>query len=494
MRPILRIVIVLLSLSGLVVAAGAQQSNNEEFARRQYESGLSFLKNRQYTEALKDLQAVVDSFGATSVADNALLGIAQYQLEIARDLGAARAAAEQLLKSFAESDSAPMAHVILGRVALAKGRTSADINAALASFDRVSRLYPGSEAVPAAGYYSGETLRLARRTDEALDRFRRVSMEYPRSPWAAEASLAAGYCLVQTSRAQNAFQDFQRVRRVFPGTPAAAEALNRNSIIHRLYVRGAVRPPFAPSGRTVGSERADYKDVVGLLVDASGRILLGHKGGAAIFDAMGTLAGSAVAAEPSAFFIDEANRIVFAKDGSLLTDRAGTVALQGAAKPLEEITSVVRVSNGERLVGDGKTKTVIRVGDNGRFLGPFATGPATRLAVNDLDEVAILDKGAKSIAITDREGRPIGRLPTKGTGYEFDEPIDIAYDALSHLYVLDKGRSAVYVFGPRDRLITSVAIPEKSPGSFNKAVALAVDAAGRLLVFDERVKRIQVYQ
>ena len=59
------------------------------------------------------------------------------------------------------------------------------MDAALASFERVERLFPGNDAVPAAGFYAGEALRLVRRNDEALDRFRRVSAAYPNSPWAA---------------------------------------------------------------------------------------------------------------------------------------------------------------------------------------------------------------------------------------------------------------------------------------------------------------------
>ena len=104
--------IVLLLVATLGVSAGAQQ-NNEEFARRQYDSGLSFLQNHRYSEALKDLQAVVDSFATSSVADNALLQIAQYQLEVARDLESAQAAVDKLLKDYPDTDSAPMAHVVV---------------------------------------------------------------------------------------------------------------------------------------------------------------------------------------------------------------------------------------------------------------------------------------------------------------------------------------------------------------------------------------------
>jgi outer membrane protein assembly factor BamD (BamD/ComL family) len=179
--------------AGLVLSAGAQQpANNEEFARRQYDSGMSFLQNHRYAEALKDLQAVVDSFGASTVAPTALLQIAQYQLEVARDVAATQTAIDRLLKDYANSDSAPMAHVLSGRLAMMKGHAPADVDAALASFERVPRLFPGTEGVAAAGFYAGEALRTVHRVDEALERYRRVRLEYPRSEWAARASLGEG--------------------------------------------------------------------------------------------------------------------------------------------------------------------------------------------------------------------------------------------------------------------------------------------------------------
>ena len=50
------------------------------------------------------------------------------------------------------------------------------------------------------------------------------------------------------------------------------------------------------------------------------------------------------------------------------------------------------------------------------------------------------------------------------------------------------------MFGPRNRLITAFTLAEKSPGAFTRARSMGLDAAGRMYIFDERVKRIQVYQ
>ena len=485
-------------VAGLGLTVSAQQSN-EDFARRQYESGLAFLQNKRYAEALTDLQSVADSFPTSAVADNALLQVALYQLDVARNVPATQTAIDRLLKDYPDSDSAAMAHVISGRLALTKGRTPVDVDAALASYERVVRQFPGSDAVPAAGYYAGEAMRLVRRLDDAEGRYRRVTMEYPRSPWAARASLGLGYCLVQQGRAAHALQQIQWVRQQFPGAPVAADALNLNTIIYRLYVRAPGRPAYGFSGRVIGNERADYRGVMGIVLDRDGRLLLGHKDGVAIFDAQGAAAGSVAGTESTSFFLDEKDRIIVARPGSLVADRAETLALtvptrEGTPRAVDEIPTAIATANGDFLIAENKAKSVLRMSADGKYLGIFASIQAFRLAINGLDDVAMLDRGSKTITIVDRDGKPLSKIASKGPGYELDDPAGLAFDSLDQLYVLDRGRGSVVVFGPQNRFVASVTIPEKNPGAFQKAAALGVDPAGRLFIFDERAKRIQVYQ
>ncbi len=98
---------------------------------------------------------------------------------------------------------------------------------------------------------------------------------------------------------------------------------------------------------------------------------------------------------------------------------------------------------------DAKTNSILRFAANGRYIGPFGSGPATRLAVNAVDDVAILDRNGKAVSVVDREGRPLARLQAKGTGYDFQEPVDVAFDALGHFYVLDRASGSIFVFGPQ---------------------------------------------
>ena len=489
------------AVAAVVLGTALLAQSNEELPRRQYESGLAFLKGQRYAEALKDFQAIIDSFPRSLVADNALLQIALYQVDVAHDLGAAQSAVEQLLKTYPDTDSAPMAYVVGGRISMEKGRTPSDVDSAVASFERVERLFPGNDAVPAAGFYAGEALRLVRRHEEALVRYRRVTASYPSSPWGARANLAAGYCLVQADRAAAALPEVQRVRQMMPSSREAEAALNINSILYRLHVRAPKGSAFAYSGRSLGPEKSNFDDVIGVKIDPLNRILLGYNKGIAIFDPKGPLTQTVTAQDPSAFFVDENNRVVFAREGALHVERVAAMPLtvpQPAPKPprpMEEMPAALMMSSGHRLVVDKKEKTIVRYDARGSYLGTFMPAINTeRMAINVLDDVAVIDRDSKGIQILDRDGKPLSRIQAKGANYQLDEPVDLGFDRLGYLYVLDRGKSSVYVFGPRNRLITTFTIAENAPGAFSKARALGIDAAGRLYIFDEKAKRIQVYQ
>jgi hypothetical protein len=328
-----------------------------------------------------------------------------------------------------------------------------------------------------------------------------VTASYPNSQWAARANLAAGYCLVQSERAASALPEVQRVRQMMPQGAVATEALNINTILYRLYVRAPGLPAYGFSGRFIGDERANYGDVIGVTFDSQNRLLLGHKNGIAIFDAKGALASNVGSNSPSAFFLDPAGRIFVAREGLILSEKgeSATIAVPQPApkqpRRVEEIPSGVALSSGQRILVDKKEHSVIRVGADGQYLGPFVTTMNTeKLAVNRLDDVAMIEKDTKAITIVDRDGKPLAKIAAKGANYQFDEPVDLAFDQLGHLYVLDRGKGSVYVFGPRNKLITTFSIAEKQPGAFTKARAFGLDAAGRIYIFDERAKRIQVYQ
>ncbi|MGE0706191.1 MAG: tetratricopeptide repeat protein, partial [Vicinamibacterales bacterium] len=400
--PMLRLAIV--TALGLSVALQAQTtgSRDEDFARRQYDSGMSFMRDQLYAEALKDFQAVASGFPNTSVADDALLQMALYQLDIAGDRAAAQTTVDQLLKSYPDADSAPMGYVLSGRLTVAGGRSANNIESALASFERVPRLFPMSGAVPAALYHAGETLRIARRDNEALERFRRVGAEYPQSIWAARATLASGHSLVQSSRVTGAFDAIQRIRRQFPNTPEAVTALDYNTLLYRLYVRSPAQPAYSFNNRYVGGTNLRFRDVIGLRALDSGNLLVGHRAGVAILDPKGAIVREIASQEPSAFFVDDSGKVTIARRENLVVEGAQPVLIQapesnGRFHVVDQMPSIAVLSNGERLVADRQGEAVIRLSPTGEYVSTFARIDTDRIALSRTEDVAIVDRDSKAI-------------------------------------------------------------------------------------------------
>ena len=121
---------------------------------------------------------------------------------------------------------------------------------------------------------------------------------------------------------------------------------------------------------------------------------------------------------------------------------------------MQDISAGTRLSTGDLLVADREARVVSRFDITGKWLGGFAAGRITRMAVGNSDEVALLDSESKSITWTDRNGKPLVRIPARGAGYLLEAPADLAFDMFQHLYVLDK--TQVVVFAPSGKLVADL--------------------------------------
>jgi len=506
-------------LCGLVAPVLAQAPPaGEDVARRQLESGRTFARQGNYVEALKDFRAVAETYGATSVADDAWLEIARYYLDVASDTKEAGAAVDAILKKYATSNSAPEAYVMAGRLAMGHSHLAPDLETALADFDRVIRLFPASDAVPRSLGLAGDAMWYGTRYGDALANFSRVEAEYPTSAAAEDAGLGASRALVALGDPIGAMEALQRVRTRAPSGAAATTALMRLTLLNRLYVRTRSGPAFALSAETAGP--AKVENVLALASTRRNAVYWAGETTLGIV-APANADRPPAATRPRAVALDNTGALVVVDGGLLKLTGGGSIGLlvprsNGAQETLAKVESVVQLSNGDWLVMDGGEKAIHRFTRAGGYGGPFATIRASRLAVNETDEVAALDREQKGIQLLDAAGKSLGKIPFKGTGYDLQNPEDLAYDAFGHLYVLDRG--AVAVFSPYPstppapgtipaaapaapagrasayRLLTVFSEPEKNVTGFHKATAFTLDQSGALYLYDERAQRILVYR
>jgi outer membrane protein assembly factor BamD (BamD/ComL family) len=484
--------------AGIAVMPLRAQSSNEEQARRTLESGRTFLRAQNYGEAVKDFEAVLQRFPTTSVADDALLELATYQLEVQRDPAAAQARAKELQSKYPTSDSAAMATVLEGRIALANGRGPERINEAMASFDRVPRLYPGSGAVPAAMYFAGEAARLGGRRADAIERFNQLATQFPNSSWTANALVGSALSLTRAGQPPRAMEQLQRIRNRFPRTREAAAAIDLNTVLYRLYLRAPAQPAFLFSGRTIPPAPGKLRDVADIAVDPENNVLVASKTGVIGYGAKGNQTASVAAPEPRALSFDRLGKLMTVHELGVRREGRTPVALvlpviEGRI-PQMKIAAAVMTAVGDYLVADEEQKTVFKFDGDGKYLGDFAKQiEVRRMAISDLDEVAVLHGDSKSVTIFSRDGKVVKQIPERGTNYQLRNPVDVAFDTFGHVYIQD--RAALLVFSPEGgRLLTTFTVAEKAPGGMTNSEALALDSAGRLYVFDSRTDSVRVYR
>jgi outer membrane protein assembly factor BamD (BamD/ComL family) len=478
-------------------AALISQVDVEDQARRQLESGREFYRAGRFVEAIKDFQTVAEGYPTSTVADDALLAVADYQLEIARDPISARSTADTLIKKYATGDSAPMGYVIIGRATLEIDQTAAGLDSALASFDRVPRLFPKSDAVAPALYYGAEVDWRADRTASALDRLQRVALEFPRSVWAARSGLLESRLLVGAGQPKEALRALQRVRRRFPSSDEAEVAREWNTILYRVYLRASPGPAFTASGRTITGPAGRLRDVEALSLAPDGKLGVATRAGILVLDQKGAIARQAPSAEPRQLQFDRQNRLTIVQRSVVLreTERgtqrvALTAATSGGPRLLQDISAGALLSNGDLVVADRDLRSAYRFNPSGQHVAVFAPGRINRLALSVNDRLAVLDGDTRGIVIADRTGKVLTRIPPRGAGYELSAPVDLAFDVFEHLYVLE--RSHVLIFGADGKLVATFT-PEPASG-FRGGAALAIDPAGRLYIYDEATGRVVIYQ
>jgi len=493
----------------VLLAAGppaAARQTDEEVAQRQLESGRAFARQGNYPEALTDFRAVAETHATTSVADDALLEIARYYLDVEENLEEASAAVDAILRGYATSDSAPDAYVMAGRLALARSHATEDLDAALANFDRVVRLFPDSPAVPDALLLAADAHWYAGRPADALANLMNVMASFAGGPAAAEARLRAARSLVAVGQPVRAMEGLQQVRNLWPGTEVAGRAIGEITRLYRLYLRARSGPAFV-FAESIGPAR--LRDVVGLAATGEAIVWATESG-------LGSTAGGAAAppgTRPSGIALDTDGRVVVVEGSSLrLPDgnRLAAVARQanGNLQALDDIRGLAQLSNGDWLVADNGERAIQRFTRDGTYAGPFAPVRVTRLAASSTDTVAGFDRDDRSVALFDGAGRRTGRIPLRSSDYNLENPADLAFDSFGHLFVLD--REAVAVFSPYPaeptteatagdapptwRLISLFTARGEAAGAFDRAQFLALDDTGALYLYNQRTERIQVYR
>lgn len=471
-----------------VSTAWAQNRTPEEQARQLFEDGRTHLAQGRVKQGIESLETVATSFGSTSYADDALLLIGQHTEQVTRDLKKAAEIYDQVAKKYPQGDAAPGAYFGIGRLALSRATTLAELEDAHEQFRRVVKLYPASRFVASALVASATALRRMGRFDSAIDAARRAALDFGSSEAAPDALYETALCLALAGEPNQALEDFQRIRNRYPESPAASRALAALTALYRLSTsrRFARDPAFSP---TMGDVLKDVRAIL-MTPDRTLWIASDKTKSAVSFDANFKLGASWTAPDPESLSLS-GDEVVFAARLGVKTARGASgfsvpSGKPGEVDPLDRITAAVALPSGDLLVADAKKKAVFRFSGTA-LVGTFPDKQpreVTRLAPSLQGEVWMLRKDNRTVEAFDFSGRPARVIPAKGPGYEFKKPVDIATDNFGNLYVAEEDQG-VFLFSWKGAFLMQIGLSD-----IRRARAVTVEPSGAVLVYDDRAETI----
>ena len=472
--------------SGLVLA----QPTADEQAKRLLDDGRNDLAQGRTRQGLDAFQTVVTGFSNSEYADDALLEMGHYAEEVEKDPARAREIYDQIAKKYPQGDAAPGAYLQMGHIAFSTASSQAELDQALANFQRVIRLYPESAFVPRALVASAAVFRRAGRFDSAIDSARRAVLLHPSGDVAPEAQFELALSLATAGDFLTAMEEFQRVRSLYPASAPAAQALNATTALYRLY--GNDRPLFQKDPAFSLLAGDVLKDVRALAIAPSGVLwVASNKTKSAVsFDSRGTLVGSLTADDPQTVTISPSGDAVFAGKLAVKTGAGSTFSFsapndKGEMESIDRIGAASILVSGDTLVSDLKRKRVLKF-KGSTFISVFADRSereVVRLVTTPRGDVVMLRKDNKSVEIFDAGGRLLRTIGPSGPGFEWKKPADVAVDAFSNLYVADEDQGT-FMFSTAGELMAAFG------AEVRKSRAIAIDPSGAALVYDDRAEVI----
>ena len=486
----------LVCLSGLAYGARAQSS---ETARKHLESGIQFYEQARYKQALSDFEIVV-SMGDATYADDAMLRIGEYYLDVEEDFPKAREYFDRILQNYPTKDAAPGAYYYLGLVTLRSSFGEQALDDAIANFQRVLRLYPQSPWVPAALSATGTALEGRGVWEEALDSYFRVMAEHPGSRWAAGSQLALGRCLARLGDPVQGMVEIQRVRDRYPETKEAEDALDWLTLLFRLYGYPELGRPVSyrsdPSFRL--SMKDKLKDVESVKISSLGvHVLETGRKRVLTFESDGRLAGTKSSADPKGLVVDPRGELVVANEKGLLINEIPVMLSvpddKGIPKPLDSVRAAVRDRLGDAFVYDNKQKKVLRFDSEGNVKGSFPDSTPREILRLELDKngnIIFLEKKDRVVAIYSPAGSRVARIQRRGEKWDLKKVVDFAVDPAGYFYLLDEDLSQIVVFDPSYKFVALLSSQSLGGGVLKKPVALDVDSSGDIYVYDDGAKAL----
>lgn len=164
----------------------------------------------------------------------------------------------------------------------------------------------------------------------------------------------------------------------------------------------------------------------------------------------------------------------------------------------QAIAAMATAPDGDILVADAASATVLRLNSEARVTARYASPPEVILRPGGVavvgEEVWISNVAAHRVEIFSSAGAWLRSFGKRGRGTgEFGMPLDIAVTAAGEVAVVDMLNCRVQLFTATGEYVRSLGAPGNVPGTFGRPRTLAVGPDGVIFVTDAASQRVHAF-
>ncbi len=448
----------------VLMLIGALTGGNDQ---RLFESGMAFKVNQNYEQALREFNLLVQQYPESDFADNALLEIGRYHLQVG-ETDQALAVFQQVVNAYGRSDSADNAHLYIGRVQFQRG----ELDAAYTTFFHIKGAFPQSDVLDESFYNLARISSLRGHHEKALYFLSLIYTRFSESDIFDDALLQAAYCYYQIGKAEEALK-MTGVITEGPRMPAA-QNMTRDLLRFFLNRKYRVAKPYFQMDSPALLEAAPG-DMLYVSADRESFIQLVSPG---------KNRRQNTAGEVQALYDSPVNGLYFSTGDQLflLQDRT-PLRFVADGEPLTEITSFFVDHFGRYWLYDKDNNVVYRYNKDRSLDRKFVMGKVDFIKLRRDGNIFVVGDSRDLIEVRDMDGMVKKRMN------QYPDVVDLGFDGLGNVYLLaDRGRNLVVL--RHDLSLFQTLVLESVTGSSTRYDHLAVDDAGNVYISSTRNNQI----
>ncbi|MBK8792629.1 MAG: tetratricopeptide repeat protein [Holophaga sp.] len=461
----------------VLATLGAQES---DMAERLFRSGERAYAAKSYPEALETWGQLLQQAPTSGFAAQALLRMANHQLEQEHKPEAALPLLERVKTEHMKTPWAADAMLLRGQILATQARKPQDLRDAVGEFNRVVDLFPDHPALQTARYHLGLAAKLQGQWARALQHFTDAIRLDPTSPVAPKAQFQAAEVLDVMGDLSGCLRLLQSLRNQFPQSPEASEAAWR--IAQRVKFR-IQKPPLRSEGPWPQGKTKWLKTPTLLSTNANGEIVIYQDDLDQAFVLRGTeltaIGPVCKSAKALALLPDGTPCLLSAKTGISTAANLPPIPVAGLSNP----SGLFQDAWQNFWVSDAKAAALSVVEPTGTLRSLPSPATSAMAALPNGGAVVASDAN-RSLLFLDASAQPRLTVPYgKDLPAPFKYVVALSADPTGHVVALVDGDfEGVVLWGPNGSLLRFATFKEL--GLNGKFRAVTLDRQGGIILAD----------